>query len=101
MEKPVVVSVWIYKRFLLMLLPSPLVCSVATTFSAAVGKAIGNVTGFAAFPHCYMPMASQQTLPSPCTVKPFVLMPLAHGQFPLSQVHTTLANELNAMGNVA
>lgn len=52
-------------------------------------------------PHCYMPMASQQTLPSPCTVKPFVLMPLAHGQFPLSQVHTTLANELNAMGNVA
>lgn len=52
MEKPVVVSVWIYKRFLLMLPPSPLVCSVATTLSAAVGKAIGNVTGFAAFPHC-------------------------------------------------
>lgn len=51
--------------------------------------------------YCYMPMAIQQAPPSPSTVKPFVLMPLAHGQFPLSQVHTTLANELNAMGNVA
>ena len=47
MVKPVVVSVWIYKRFLLM---SPLVCSVATMFKAAFGKAIGNATGFTAFP---------------------------------------------------
>ena len=36
---------------------SPLVCSVVTTFSAVVGKAIGNVTGFAAFPHCQIPIA--------------------------------------------
>lgn len=46
MVKPVVVSVWIYKRFLLM---SPLVCSVATMFKAAFRKAIGNATGFTAF----------------------------------------------------
>lgn len=42
---------------------SPLVCSVVTTFSAVVGKAIGNVTGFAAFPHCYIPSAAHEIRP--------------------------------------
>ena len=57
MVKPVVVSVWIYKRFLLMLPPSPFVCKVATTFRAFVGNAIGNVTGLGMFPHCQIPIA--------------------------------------------
>ena len=52
MVKPVVVSVWIYKRFLLILALSPYVFKVATTFRAFVGNAIGNVTGLDMFPHC-------------------------------------------------
>ena len=52
MVKPVVVSVWIYKRFLLILALSPYVCKVATTFRAFVGNAIGNVAGLDMFPHC-------------------------------------------------
>ena len=57
MVKPVVVSVWIYKRFLLMLPPSPFVCNVATTFMAFVGKAIGNVTGLDKFSNRQIPIA--------------------------------------------
>ena len=100
MVKPVVVSVWIYKRFLLMLPPSPFVCNVATTFMAFVGKAIGNVTGLDKFPHCYIPTASQHAPPLARTEKPVVVMSLAHTQLLLSQVHTTLTNDLNEIGNV-
>ena len=57
MLNPVVVSAWIYKRFLLMLLLSLSVCKIVTTFRAFVGKAIGNVTGLDIFPHCQIPIA--------------------------------------------
>ena len=60
MVKPVVVSVRIYKRFLLMLPPSPFVCNVATTFMAFVEKAIGNMTGLDKFSRCYIPSAAHE-----------------------------------------
>lgn len=100
MLNPVVVSVLIYKRFLLILPPSPSVCKIVTTFRAFVGKAIGNVTGLDIFPHCYIPTASQHAPPPARNENPVVVMSPAHAQLPLLQVHTILTNDLNEIGNV-
>lgn len=72
----------------------------------ALGKFIGNFTSFQSregktqFPHCYIPTASQHAPPLARTEKPVVVMSPAPTQLLLSQVHTTLTNDLNEIGNV-
>ncbi len=73
----------------------------------ALGKFIGNFTSFQSregktqFPHCYIPTANQKPLPSDIKEKPVLLKFETHAQCLSLQLHITLLNELNAMGNVA
>ncbi|PWL97422.1 MAG: hypothetical protein DBY04_06440 [Clostridiales bacterium] len=52
------------------------------------------------FPTVYIPTASQKPLPSDIKEKPVLLKFETHAQCLSLQLHITLANELNAMGNV-
>ena len=57
--------------------------------------------GIVRFPHCYIPTANQKPLPSDIKEKPVLLKFETHAQCLSLQLHITLLNELNAMGNVA
>ena len=99
--KPVVVKLSsISSSKLLCEASSPLAMFVTTCMGLV--KTIGNVAFplSSVIPHCYIPTASQHAPPPARNEKPVLVMSLAHTQLTLSQVHTTLTNDLNEIGNV-